>query len=186
MRDKLATCEVINGLTGQLISQNGTTANTAVGPSFDTNGFKELLMVVTVGQVAGTGGTNADFYVRLQESDTIDAVTTGWSAINDGMVSGTAVTTYMALIATTSGAAMANTGLYMTKFYERLNDGVRKRFIRPTAYIVGTAALVKCAYSIALIMSRAQDTGLYVANPTVVATGTSEFSSWAALVRTAL
>ena len=39
MRDKLATTECINALTGQLQTQNGATGNTAVGASIDTNGF---------------------------------------------------------------------------------------------------------------------------------------------------
>ena len=178
MRDKLATTECINALTGQLQTQNGATGNTAVGASIDTNGFKELLMVVTVGQAIGTGGSNAQMKVTLQESGTIDAVTTGWSAINDGMVSGTAVTTSMAIVAASGAGAMHDTGLWVTKFYERLNDGVRKRFIRPTATLTGTAEIVQCAYSVAIMMSRAADTGLYVVNPTVQASGTSEFSSW--------
>lgn len=182
MRDLYLTTKLVNCITGVVLA-SAATARTQVGIAIDTLGFREMLAMLCVGQAASSTGVNVDIYMRGEECDSANGT---YAAINDGAYTGSCVSTTLALVACTSAGAYNTNAVYMTKIFERLNDGIRKRFVRFTAYAVGSAPAVHVPYTIAVLLGAADDTDTYISQPTTIATGHNSFNKPSAVLGTAM
>lgn len=180
MRDRFSIMEARNAASG-IILGSSVISITQVGAAFDTLGFKEVLAVLAFpGYVIGSAAlaTTARYlYATIEESAVLDGTTTAWSVINDGAYTGTCQMTAVGIVASSTGASVSVVTLKQSKLYERLNDGVRKRFIRGVVYSSGLAgSLVHIPYALTFIFDRAQDTAQYVTHPTITGTNCREYS----------
>lgn len=163
MRDYKTTMEVFNALTCVIVGSDATGC-TANGATIDSHGFADVLMTVAMGALYSTNATPCELVVELQEGD---QATGPFTAISNGALNGTFVVKVNG-----NGHAAATTPMeYMGKFYDRIQDGNRKRYLRVLATMKGTsAAKVGGPVSVSLLLGRPSDT-LYIQNPSSVATG---------------
>ncbi len=151
-----------------LVGSMSINGMTACGAPVDTLGFKEVLaLLIANAPIVGTATNIGTIQFNLQESATLNGTGTAWSNINNGQISGTCVATIPFL----SGTAFTPCN---NMIYERLQDGVRLRYIRLLATMTGTTAFnIRLAGG--LLLGTPQDT-LYVTNAVVQNTGTTEFT----------
>lgn len=167
MRDYKTTMEVVNALTAVIVGSDSTGC-TANGATVDTHGFSDVLLVACMGQIYSTNATPAELVIDLLECD---ASTGPFTAIGDGAINGTA----QVKINVKGHSAVTTPANYMGKWYERLNDKNRKRYLTVRATVKGTsAAKVGGPVSVALVLGRPSDT-LYIQNPASVGTGNTAF-----------
>lgn len=171
MRDRYSTSEVYCAAAG-VLHNSGSTARTQIGAPIDTLGFKDMLAVLTIpGVIAGSGTDLAvGCYAKFQEAGSATGTTTAWADITNGAFTGTCqMTTVSGAVG--SAALMSVSTFKVAKMYERLNDGVRKRFIRAVVYASGGAGVnAHIPYSVSVILGRPENTSLYVVNPGTIST----------------
>jgi hypothetical protein len=164
MRRTSDVMDLRNAFTAVVVGSEGASC-TSWGATVDTNGFADVLAVITAGATYGTSGAAFDILVQFQESITANG---SFTDITDGQVNGSFQTTIHCLASTAPF-------VYMAKVYERLQDGTRMRYIRPRISVIGTAASRHGAtLSIACLLGRPQNT-LYVANAASASSGNSLF-----------
>ena len=185
MQSKYELTKVIGGPCG-IILGSLTAGMTAIGPAVDTLGFRDVMAILTVGTAVGTTGNNVDIYMRLQEADII-GTSANYADITDGSFTGTCQSTTLALVAGTVGARYNTGSVSFTKMYERLNDGVRKRYIRAVATCKGSGLEVQVPYAVTLILGMAEDTEQYISQATTVGSGHEGVTTgWSICLGTAL
>jgi len=143
---------------------------TAVGAPVDTLGFSQVLALLTSGCVGGTDGAYTLLSVKIQESATATAIGTGWTDIDDGQVNGTME------FADVGHQAGTNDVIDNQSIYEKVGDGVRKRYVRAHASLAGTAG-GQPRYSVGILLGAPMDTIHYIQSPTSQATGNTEFTT---------
>ena len=171
MRNYNSTFHVKNGLTGVIFS-TGATAATLQGNVIDTIGFGDMLAVLCVGSLRGTGAAVAacNLTVKIQESATVG---TNWTNITDGAINGTATVKGSAtfdVLEVAGGIVAHSSGQYQRKMYLSLNDGIRQRYLRVNASVLGTSTLAaQFAVSVAIMLGRPVDSN-YIIDAISVAT----------------
>ena len=180
MRNYNSTFHVVNALTGVIVG-SGATVGTLQGNTIDTIGFNSMLGVLLVGSLQATNavaGQQANLTVKFQEAA---AEGTNWTDITDGAcvgtasVFGSATFDVLAVSALPMGTYLT-TGQYQRKMFIRLGDGVRKRYLRCNASIVGTAG-ARGGWSIAVgaLLGRPRDSA-YIIDATAYTTSVQ--SEW--------
>lgn len=150
-----------------LIGTIGEIGITALGAPVDTQGFSQVLACLISGAVAGTAGALSTLAVKIQESSVLAGTGSEWSDIDDGQVNGTMEFT------TVSQYVGTYSVINMQSIYEKVSDGVRKRFIRAHATASGTAH-ASPKFSVGFILGVPVDTVHYIVNPTTQATSSLE------------
>lgn len=145
---------------------------TAVGAPCDTQGFSQVLALLVSGALGGTSGNYSTLNVKIQESDTATAIGSDWSDIDDGQVNGTME---FAEAAETVGSYAE---IQNQSIYEKVSDGVRKRYVRAHATAAGTAG-ASPRYSVGFLLGTPVDTVSYIVNPSTQPSGNSEFATGA-------
>lgn len=150
-----------DALTGA-IEGSGTGGDTSYGNSIDTNGFAEMMAVLTVGTPGGTNAAPCELHVKFQESDAAKDAT--WSDIQDGAINGTTKFDALVMLANTTYSSFRVIG-------EKLSDGNRKRFIRCHAAVYTTANQVcMVPFGVSVLLGRPSNT-LNVSGATTQGTG---------------
>jgi len=151
-----------------LVGTIGEIGITAVGAPVDTIGFSQILALLVSGAVNGTDGALSTLAVKIQESATATAIGTGWTDIDDGQVNGTMEFT------TISHYVGTNEVIDCQSIYEKVGDGVRKRYVRAHATASGTAHAAP-KFSVGFLLGTPVDTIHYIVNPTSQSSGNEEF-----------
>lgn len=142
---------------------------TAVGAPIDTQGFSQVLAMLTTGALSGTDAGYSSLAVKIQESATATATGTAWTDIDDGQVNGTMEFTTVGQFVGT------NDVLNCESIYEKVSDGTRKRYIRAHATAAGTDG-ANPKYSVGFLLGTPVDTVHYIVSPTTQDTGNAEFT----------
>lgn len=164
MRNYNSVFHTKNALTG-VICASHTTAATLQGIAIDTIGFKDMLAVLCIGTLKGSGAASqtATLTVKFQEAA---AIGTDWTDITNGAINGTATVKGSAVfdaVALVAESRPYATGQYQRKLYLNLNDGVRKRYLRANASIVGAGSqTAEFVVSIAAILGRPVDSNYII------------------------
>lgn len=167
MRGYNQTLELYN-LLSCVLTGSDSTGGTANGASISRTTFKDVLMVVSIGEIYSTASTPAELTVSLTESD---ALSGPFTVIGNGAINGTATLNINVL----AGVVATTPGNYMGKLYEKLSDGKRKKFLSCIATLKGTSAKqVGGAISVSLLLGRPSDT-LYIASPVSIGTGNTKY-----------
>ena len=167
MRNQTDILEVMPSLIGTM----GVIGATAIGAPVCVQGFRDVLAVLVAGALYGTGDGTATttLTVKMQQSASATGTGTGWSDITPGDVNGT-----FAFSALTFGLTTTTPNIYVSKKYERIGSGITGKYIRAHATLAGTAGLSP-KFCVTFLLGKPVDT-LYVAGPSAVATGNSEFA----------
>lgn len=178
MRNYNQIFEARNLLTGVIVGSH-TVAGTMLGNSVDTINFQDLIAVLSIGALCGSGATDRamDVVVKLQDCATANGTFTD---ITSGALNGTAVVEGSAKFDTVqvvAGSASPDDPFYQRKLYYRINSGNQKRYIRPHATATGTASsIIEAAISVAILLGRPRQSD-FIADP-VSATTTDAFVTW--------
>ena len=155
-----------------LIGVISTIGATAIGAPIDTMGFKDCLGVLVAGAIQGSTGATQTLAVKVQESDTPTGIGTAWTDITNGATHAGSWDFDTLTWATTTTGTMYDPKAQ--EQYERLGDGVRKRYIRAHATLAGTAGLGP-KFTVIFGFGRHYDSALTVSAVTQ-ATGNVEYS----------
>lgn len=159
--------EVYNAITAVIVGSDSTGC-TANGATIDTHGFADVLCVACMGQIYSTNATPAELVIDILECS---ASTGPFTSIGNGAINGTA----QFKVNVKGHTVVTTPANYMGKWYEKLQDGNRLRYLTVRATVKGTSAkLVGGPVSVSLILGRPSDT-LYIQNPASVGTGNSAF-----------
>ena len=178
MRNYNSIFEVRNAFTGIIVGSH-TVAGTMLGNAVDTINFQDLLAVLTIGALCGSGATDraCDVAVKLQECATSNGTFTDITA---GALQGTASVLGSARFDTVqvvAGSGTPDDPFYQRKLYYQINQGNQKRYIRPHATITGSSgSMIEAAMSVAILLGRPRESA-YIADP-VSATTTDAFVTW--------
>jgi len=140
-------------------------SGTVQGNAVDVHGFADVMAIITYSCIGGTTDTFGKLTIKLQESDTF-GTGASYSDITDGAINGSFT------IDTVYATALTYPFLASTTIYERVNDGNRKRYLRPHALFTGTAGCI-FGVTVGLLLGRPRDT-LYMTKGTVFASNVDE------------
>jgi len=180
MRNYNSIFELRNSLTGVMTSST-TVAATMQGIAIDTIGFQDMLGVLCVGALSGSGATDAgaDLTVKFQHCATIDGTFTD---ITSGAINGTASVYGSAkfdVLSLVAGSAEIAEPLKQRKLYLQLNNTTTERYIWAKASITGTTGQVaQWSVSVAVLMGKARESSSII---DAVSAATTAFyaSGWA-------
>lgn len=149
-----------------LFATLGAAASGSVtGNAVNVVGFNDIMAIVNYACLGGTKADQGYVTVQFQESDT-EGTGASYAVIDDGYITATMT------IDTVYGTAQTYPFLASTTIYERLNDGLRKKFIRCQAQFTGTAGMI-FGVTVGAILGRPRNT-LYITKGTVFASNNDE------------
>lgn len=159
-----------------LVGTISTIGGTAVGIPIDTIGFADVLGILVAGAVAGSTGSTVYLDVKVQESASATGTGANWSDIKDGAYNGTFSFSQVSFGANLAGGDTTGTWqpYKVGKEYERLADGVRKRYIRAHATLSGTVGIGP-KFTVTFLLGRPNDTA-YITNATTFASTNVELT----------
>jgi len=146
-------------LRPSLIGTIGVISATAVGNPVDTIGFKDALAILIAGSLQGSTGATVSLAIKIQESASATGTGADWTDITDGAFhNGSWDFDTLTFGDELAGGTTTATWLptETQKQYERLGDGVRKRYIRAHATLTGTVGLGP-RYTVAFLLGRNYD-----------------------------
>lgn len=149
-----------NALTG-ILTASSTVSATLQGNAIDTIGFQDMIAVLCVGTLKGSGATDEEFDVTVKFQEAATAASTGsdFADITSGALNGTGSVYGSAkfdVLAIAAGSVASQTPFKQRKLYCLLNQGGGKRYIRAHATIVGTL-MAQCAVSVAALLGRPRE-----------------------------
>lgn len=141
-----------------MIGTLSTISATAVGVPVDTQGFADVMAVLTAGAVNGSTGATVNLAIKIQESAT--ATGTNWTDItNEAVSQGSFNLTTLTFGGDIAGGTTTGTwlGYQVAKKYAKIADGNRLRYIRAHATLTGTVGIGP-KFAVNFIMGRPDDT----------------------------
>lgn len=147
----------------------GAAAGTACGNPVDTQGFADCLVIAQMACAGGTAANQGYLSVRFQEC-AVEGTGASYADITNavGGIIGSVKIDFPLGIATTYPQ------LASTSFSFKLNDGTRKRYIRPIASVACTAG-IEFLYSISVLLGRPYDSAL-IQRACVISSSIDEFT----------
>ncbi len=150
-----------------LVGSFSAIAGTYIGAPVDSLGFKDVIALLCAGAVVGSGtGSTITVSVKVQESALVTGTGSAWTDIANGAINGTMAFSAITITGT-------DPGLFQAVKYERVQDGLRLRYLRAHCTIAGTVGLGP-KLSVGFLFGRPADT-YYVKNAATTGTGNAEF-----------